>query len=141
MAEKHAQEAFQQYMQVAHVVDMNYRSGFGYGFETDRGHIFLKYGRPDDIIEVEDEPTAPPYEIWFYNSFPATHQANVRFLFYNPSLTKNGYQLLHSTAIGEVKNARWEIELYRDATQETPGVNAREMGDNVYRNARRYFEN
>lgn len=140
-AGKYASVAFKSYMDVAKVVDENFKSGFGYGFETDRGHIFLKYGKPDDIIEVEDEPSAPPYEIWFYNSFPATHQQNVRFLFYNPSLGKGAFELLHSTARGEVYNDRWEIELYRDATLETPGVNARKMGDNVYRNARRYFEN
>jgi GWxTD domain-containing protein len=133
--------AFRSYMKVALVVDENYRSGFGYGFETDRGHTFLKYGKPDDVIEVEDEPSAPPYEIWFYNTFPATHQNNVRFLFYNPTLTRNGHRLLHSTAIGEVKNERWEVELYRDATLESPGVNDKVMGDNVHRNARKYFEN
>ena len=140
-AGKFADQAFAAYMAVAKAIDDMYRSGFGYGFETDRGHVFLKYGRPDDVIEVEDEPSAPPYEIWFYNHFPATHQNNVRFLFYNPSLAKNAYKLLHSTAIGEVKNDRWEIELYRDATLETPGVKEKEMGDNVHRSARKYFEN
>lgn len=140
-AGKFAGQAFETYMRVARFVDELFRSGFGYGFETDRGHVFLKYGLPDDVIEVEDEPSAPPYEIWFYNSFPATRQSNVRFLFYNPSLAKNAFKLLHSTAIGEVKNERWEVELYRDATQETPDVNTNVMGDNVYRNARKYFEN
>lgn len=140
-AGKYADQAFAAYMKVARAVDDLFRSGLGYGFETDRGHIFLKYGKPDDVIEVEDESSAPPYEIWFYNSFPATHQTNVRFLFYNPSLTQNGFTLLHSTAHGEIKNERWEIDLYRDATHETPGVNAKTMGDNVNRNARRYFEN
>ena len=138
---KLAKPAFQNYMTVARVVDQTFASGFGYGFETDRGHVFLKYGQPNDVITVEDEPSAPPYEIWIYNDFPATHQTNVRFLFYNPSLTKNGFELLHSTARGEVNNARWEVELYRDATLETPGVNDTEMGDNVHRNARLYFQN
>lgn len=141
LAGKHAEVAFESYMDVAKLVDEMFRSGFGYGFETDRGHVFLKYGKPNDVITVEDEPSAPPYEIWFYNTFPATHQNNVRFLFYNPSLTRNGHELLHSTATGEVTNARWETELYRDATQETPGVNERVMGDNVHRNARTYFQN
>ena len=139
-AGKLAGPAFQSYMKVAKVVDENYRSGFGYGFETDRGHVFLKYGKPDEVITVEDEPTAPPYEIWFYTTFPATHQNDVRFLFYNPSLVRNGFQLLHSTARGEKYNERWEVVLYSDATQETPGVNSDLMGDNVYRKAREYFE-
>lgn len=139
-AGKLAGPAFYSYMKVARVVDENYRSGFGYGFETDRGYVFLKYGKPDEVITVEDEPSAPPYEIWFYTTFPATHQTNVRFLFYNPSLVRNGFQLLHSTARGEKYNDRWEVILYQDATQEVPGVNSDVMGDNVYRNAREYFE-
>jgi GWxTD domain-containing protein len=137
---KYAEKAFEAYMKVARVVDENYRSGFAYGFETDRGHIFLKYGKPDDVIPVEDEPSAPPYEIWFYTVFPATHQNDVRFLFYNPSLTRNGFELLHSTAIGEIRNEKWEIELYRDATLENHGVNDTAVGDNVYRVAKQYFE-
>jgi GWxTD domain-containing protein len=139
-AGKLAGPAFYSYMKVAKVVDENYRSGFGYGFETDRGYVFLKYGKPDEVITVEDEPSAPPYEIWFYTTFSATHQTNVRFLFYNPSLVRNGFQLLHSTARGEKYNDRWEVVLYQDATQEIPGVNSDVMGDNVYRNAREYFE-
>ncbi len=138
---KYGGQAFTAYMKVARLVDEEFRSGFGYGFETDRGHIFLKYGKPHDIVAVEDEPSAPPYEIWFYNTFPATHQNNVRFLFYNPSLGKNAFKLLHSTAIGEVKNEQWELELYRDAISETPAVGEKEMGENVNRNARKYFEN
>ncbi len=138
---KYGGQAFASYMKVARFVDEEFRSGFGYGFETDRGHIFLKYGKPNDLIAIEDEPSAPPYEIWFYNTFPATHQNNVRFLFYNPSLGKNAFKLLHSTAIGEVKNEQWELELYRDALSETPAVGEKEMGENVNRNARRYFEN
>ena len=42
-------QAYEQYMAVARAVDQKYRSGFGYGFETDRGYTFLKYGRPDDL--------------------------------------------------------------------------------------------
>ncbi|MDQ3017435.1 MAG: GWxTD domain-containing protein [Bacteroidota bacterium] len=139
-AGKYGGQAYTAYMKVARYADQLFGSGFGYGFETDRGYLFLKYGKPDDIVEVEDEPSAPPYEIWFYNTFPSTHQNNVKFLFYNPSLAKNAYKLLHSNAIGEVKNEQWELELYRDALSETPGVGEKQMGDNVNRNARKYFE-
>jgi len=128
-------------MKVAKVVDFEYNSGFGYGFETDRGHVYLKYGKPDEVIFEENEPSAPPYEIWFYTTFPATHQANVRFLFYNPTLAHNAFTLLHSTANGEVNNDLWEVQLYKDATLEIPGVNEKEMPNNVYRKAREYFEN
>lgn len=139
-ADKLAGAAFAEYMKVARVVDFEYNAGFGYGFETDRGHAYMKYGKPDEIITEEAEPSAPPYEIWFYTTFPSTHQQNVRFLFYNPTLAHNAYTLLHCTARGEVYNPLWEKELYRDATLETLGVNDKEMPDNVYRKAREYFE-
>jgi GWxTD domain-containing protein len=136
------EHAYQEYMRLVAIVDQHYHSAFGYGFETDRGHILLKYGFPNDKIEVDDEPSAPPYEIWFYNDFPVTGQSDVRFLFYNPSLAGGDYRLLHSTAIGEVQNPRWQMTLYSDAITETePGdfMNARDVRDNVHRRAAEYF--
>lgn len=135
--------AYQEYMNVARLVDQKFESGFGHGFETDRGYIFMKYGAPSDAVTVETEPSAPPYEIWFYNQFPQTNQNNVKFLFYNPTLSTNGFVLLHSTARGEVNNPRWEIELYRNAPNEVDGsqfIDDTRMRDNIGRQARRLFE-
>lgn len=131
--------AYDDYMHVARAVDLRFNNGFGYGFETDRGYIFMKYGAPNDVVTIEDEPSAPPYEIWTYNQFPATGQNNVKFLFYNPSLAMNGYVLLHSTARGEINNPRWEVELYKDAPNEVSGsdfVSGTSMKDNIGRKAR-----
>ncbi|MEK7253111.1 MAG: hypothetical protein AAB316_00070, partial [Bacteroidota bacterium] len=108
-----------------------------------RGNIFMKYGAPNDVISVENDPSAPPYEIWFYNQFPQTGQNNVKFLFYNPSLADNGFLLLHSNARGEINNPRWEIELYRNAPTESEDsdfIGGTRMQDNVGRHARRLFE-
>jgi GWxTD domain-containing protein len=134
--------AYKSYMRLAALVDEEYHSAFGYGFETDRGHIVLKYGMPADIIGVDDEPSAPPYEVWIYNQFPATGQSNVRFLFYNPSLAGGDYRLLHSTATGELQNSRWQQMLYSDALSEPgPGdfIDARGVQDNFHRRAVEYF--
>jgi GWxTD domain-containing protein len=134
--------AFEAYMNVARKIDEKFRSGFGFGFETDRGYVFMKYGAPNDAISVEDDPSAPPYEIWTYHQFPRTGQNNVKFLFYNPSLATNGYVLLHSTARGEISNPRWEVELYRDAPNDLDGnnfIDGSRMKDNVGRYARRLF--
>lgn len=133
------QLAYESYMKVARAVDERFRGGFGYGFETDRGYIFLKYGAPNDVVTVEDEPSAPPYEIWSYNQFEATGQSNVKFLFYNPSLAMNGYTLLHATARGEINNPRWEIELYKSAPTEAANADyfgGTTMQDNIGRRAR-----
>lgn len=112
---------YKDYMEVAKAVDNTFNSGFRYGFESDRGYTYLKYGRPSDKINVSNEPSAPPYEIWSYNDFPMTNQSNVKFLFYNPSLDDASYILLHSTARGEVNNPQWERELYKDAYNDVQG--------------------
>ncbi len=136
-----SKEIFDKYMEVARAVDLSYANNVGHGFETDRGYYFLKYGKPDDVISVEDEPSAPPYEIWIYNYLEETQQTAVKFLFYNPSIVSNDYILLHSTCRGEVSNPRWEIKLYEDdnfdnTENEIDRTNAE---DGLNRNARRYF--
>ena len=135
--------AYTEYMKVARQVDQSFANGFGRGFETDRGYIFLKYGAPNNTVFEENEPSAPPYEIWFYNQFPKTNQNNVKFLFYNPSLVTNGHVLLHSTARGETYNPRWEIDLYRNAPNEIQGndyIDGTQMQSNTGRHARQLFE-
>ncbi len=133
---------FEGYMKVARAVDKKYYSGFSYGFDSDRGRIFLKYGKPSNSIVVTNEPTAPPYEIWVYDYMEETHENNVRFVFYSPSLTDD-YLLLHSTCKDEYSNNRWEHELYKNAPKDLEG-NSLEGGsvkDNWNRKARYYFDN
>ena len=115
------EQAYDEYLMVVKAVDRMYNSGFGYGFETDRGRVYLKYGRPDDIITVENEMSAPPYEIWVYNKVEKTQQTNIKFLFYNPNLVANGYRQLHSTCRGETNNPRWVTELYKGVPNEQTG--------------------
>ncbi len=129
------------FMEIAKAVDKLYVDGFGYGFESDRGRIFLRYGRPNDVVSVDTEPSAPPYEIWFYNDLPETNQADVKFLFYAPDLGTN-YRLLHSTVRGELNNPQWQLELYKSVPNEISGSNyidATQMQGNVNRRAAEYF--
>jgi GWxTD domain-containing protein len=133
------EQAYQQYMKVVRSVDATFISGFRRGFETDRGHIYLKYGAPDDIETREQEPSAPPYEIWSYYHFPATRQNNVKFIFYNPSLAPGDYVLLHSDAIGERQNPQWIRDLYKHAPAEWDrnSIDGNDIMDNFNRNAKR----
>jgi GWxTD domain-containing protein len=116
------EQAHDEYMLIAKAVDRMFNNGFGYGFDTDRGRVYLKYGRPDDIVTVENEMSAPPYEIWSYAKMEKTQQTNVKFLFYNPNLMANGYRQLHSTCRGETNNPRWKTELYKNAPNEQTGT-------------------
>lgn len=108
------------YMAVANAAEKRFSSGFRNGFETDRGRTFLRFGQASDVVHVEDEPGAPPYEIWIYYKFPATGQNNVKFLFYNPSLAGEDYILLHSTARGEIQNPKWEENSTEETLENTP---------------------
>lgn len=132
---------YRQYMRVVSVVDEMYNSNVGYGFQTDRGHLFLKYGKPNNVLTVEDEPDAFPYEIWYYNVLNVTRQTNVRFIFYNPSLAHNDFQLLHATCVGERNNPAWEVELYRRAADSQIGtsIEATEVEEGWNRRAKEYF--
>jgi hypothetical protein len=51
-----------------------------------------------------------PYEIWHYYELKNT-QRNKRFVFYSPDRVTSDYYLLHSDALGEVYNSRWQIDL------------------------------
>ncbi len=135
------EEAFQKYMEVVRAVDQKFHTNVGYGFQSDRGHIFLKYGLPTNVITVDTEVDAPPYEIWYYHRMPQTRQTNVRFLFYNPTLVHNNFQLLHSTCLGEKINPAWEIELYKSVPMDRlgPTIDATQVKEGTNRNARRYF--
>jgi GWxTD domain-containing protein len=135
--------AYRKYIKLAEETHERFKSGFRYGFETDRGRAFLRFGPPDDLVHVEDEPGAVPYEIWIYYSFPKTAQSNVKFLFYNPSLAGEDYITLHSTARGELQDPKWERKLYsRNLTEYVRGDNyndATEVERNFGRRAREYF--
>ena len=133
--------SYHKYMEVAKAIDIEYNNNVGYGFETDRGYMFLRYGKPNNVLSVDAEPDSYPYEIWYYNYLKETNQTNVRFIFYNKTLVHNDYAILHSTCIGERQNPQWEVELYRKGLEvpNSNAIDARTVEDNWQRNARRYF--
>ncbi|MBK8344714.1 MAG: GWxTD domain-containing protein [Bacteroidetes bacterium] len=83
------------------------------GYKTDRGRVFLQYGRPYDVVTSVNEPGAYPYEIWFYTTLP-DKQTNIGFAFYEPSMVSNDYILMHSNARGEINDERWTVKLYEN---------------------------
>lgn len=103
-------QAFQEYLAAVHRVNMSFKTSSYPGYRTDRGYVFLKYGQPDRINEVPNEPGAYPYEIWHY--YAVANQRNKRFVFMSKDSAANDYQLIHSDVIGEVNNPRWQLEIY-----------------------------
>jgi GWxTD domain-containing protein len=59
------------------------------GWKTDRGHIYIAYGPPDEIdAHPSGDPAGsrPPYETWLYSHIPGIG-SNVRIEFVDPGRT------------------------------------------------------
>lgn len=87
------------------------------GYKTDRGRVYLQYGKPNDMIEVPSDPVSMPYEIWHY--YYLDQQSNVKFVFYDPSLVGNDYELLHSNKYGELHDSNWKLKLVKKMQPQT----------------------
>jgi len=103
------EKAWLEYLKNVKYVNENFSTQIAEGYETDRGRVYLQYGTPDDIFSEEHDPGLYPYEIWYY--YHIEGQNNVKFVFYNPSLSYNAYILIHSTARGEIYLSNWKTFL------------------------------
>ncbi len=106
---------WKKYAKEVEKVNQNYGTSISKGYETDRGRVYLQYGPPNTIAPSTYEPNTFPYEIWHYyrieNSEATSAQGDRRFVFYTRELSSNNYELLHSDAIGEIRNVRWHLDL------------------------------
>ncbi len=110
-------EGWENYNKQVDFVNRVYSSKVTKGFETDRGRVYLQYGEPNSRVIETNEPSAFPYEIWWYYRLPnQMNQTNVRFIFFNPDMVTNDYELLHSEAIGETNDPQWKTRLYSRTT-------------------------
>jgi GWxTD domain-containing protein len=105
-------KAWTEYKARVDYANQHFKASHLEGWRTDRGHVLLTYGSPNDIERNPSSNSKHPYDIWRYNKIKT--QANVRFVFYNPNEATADYVLLHSDLRGEVNNPRWEFTLYRN---------------------------
>ncbi len=87
-----------------------YSTSIKKGYETDRGRVYLEYGEPNTISKEYFEPSAFPYEIWHY--YTCKTQKNKKFVFCDMDLASNDFTLIHSDAIGEVNDYKWQQKIY-----------------------------
>lgn len=104
------EKAWRDYYNMVLVVDNAYKTQISKGYETDRGRVYLKYGPPNIISESYNEPSSYPYEIWHYYEL-GNNQRNKKFVFYSTDMLTNSFKLLHSDAIGEISNYKWQVFL------------------------------
>ncbi len=116
-------KAWKDFSDVVREVNRRFNAGGAMGYETDRGIIYLRYGKPDEEVRVPNEAGALPYEIWRYNANSRMRGPGL-FLFYSPGSMASGYRLLHSTVVGETQNAAWRDVLYSTG-RSSGNINAR----------------
>jgi GWxTD domain-containing protein len=103
------EKAWLDYKEQVILADKMFGTSVKEGYETDRGRVFLKYGAPNTVTDRPNEPSSYPYQIWHY--YKVGKFNNKRFVFYQPDLVTNDYELLHSDLQGEVNNANWQVML------------------------------
>jgi len=136
--EKKPELTWDKYHSLVLFVNAKYGTQIKKGYITDRGRVTLQYGKPNKSISISSEPSAYPYEIWFYYHIGTYN--NKRFVFYNSDLSSNDYELLHSDMRGERFNSRWSDVIYSRAKSV---VDFRPEGaiQDVGRNAEDYYNN
>ncbi|MBR4136511.1 MAG: GWxTD domain-containing protein [Bacteroidales bacterium] len=105
------EESWLKYKKMVDIVQDRFGSIQVKGYRTDRGRVYLQYGQPNDILEIPSDPVTLPYEIWHY--YYLDNQTNVKFVFYDPALVGNDYELLHSNKYGEPHDSNWKMRLVR----------------------------
>jgi GWxTD domain-containing protein len=85
------------------------------GINTDQSFAYLRYGKPDKVETVLNEPNTIPYEIWQYENIGAL--TNVVFLFIQKNGVNNQMNLLHSTHPLEKQFLAWQQFLIKGEPQ------------------------
>jgi GWxTD domain-containing protein len=81
------------------------------GFETDRGRVYLKYGKPNTIDKFDDNSDSYPYQIWIYDNLDGL--GTMIFVFVD-KMSTGIYDIVHSTVTGEIHNPNWQQFIRRD---------------------------
>lgn len=84
-----------------------FKEAYTEGWKTDRGRIFILYGKPDDVEKYPFESQSKSYEIWKYNSVEGGGEC----AFVEIQQATGVYKLVHSTFRTELKNQDWKNEL------------------------------
>jgi GWxTD domain-containing protein len=72
------------------------------GWKSDRGRIFAKHGRPDDILRRQQQGYAPPYEVWRYSKGKGLY-----YIFADRSGI-DAFKLMSTNDVKEVGDPNWQ---------------------------------
>lgn len=120
------EKAWNDYYREVLAVQKEFGTKIKNGWQTDRGRVYLQYGKPSTRVVRNNDPDYWPFEIWHYYT-TNTGLRDSRFLFYNTSLTYD-MELLHSDIPVEVRNFDWK-NLVRSRQMSDPSSAGR-LGNN-----------
>lgn len=142
-----AMKLWMNYLKSVNEAAVLFKCGKQKGYYTDRGRVYLQYGKPNQrTVQLSEENTFP-YEIWqYYRIYDKTNGmffTNKKFVFVNKNIADDCYMLVHSDMRGEVINERWRFEVMKRNTKgfenldnEIPAGSSNNMFDDFFSNPR-----
>ncbi|MEN9523300.1 MAG: hypothetical protein RL065_1677 [Bacteroidota bacterium] len=102
-------KAYNEYELVLTEVNNAFGTANKFGFETDRGRVYLQYGAPNAINKSSQSADMKPYEVWEY--YILGNQRNIKFIFFTTDRSTNDYQLGFTNRRGEVSDPNWMTKI------------------------------
>lgn len=102
----HPQTAIEKFINTFELVQNRFAYRKADGYKTDKGRVYLEYGKPDDIEKKSTDNRSAPYEIWHYFKLN-NGQGNIIFVF-NEESNSGEFRLIHSNAVEEINNPNWD---------------------------------
>lgn len=127
------------------IANKEFKCGKQNGYFTDRGRVFLQYGKPNQRAQQPSEPNAYPYEIWQYyrilDNSTGQFYTNKKFVFVNKNIADGCFKLIHSDMRGEVFYDKWQYEISKGAKSPNIDKNAPDpiigsQADDLFNNPR-----
>ena len=86
------------------------------GAESDRGSVFIRYGQPEEIERHDSDNIMKSYQIWYYTEGvqgdpSRTTEGGRHFFVFGDRRNIGRYELMHSSARGELYNPSWRQDL------------------------------
>lgn len=104
-----------EYLKSVNEVAVLFKCGKQKGYFTDRGRVYLQYGKPNQRSVMQSDEGSYPYEIWqYYRIQDKTNGqffSNRKFVFINKAIADDCFMLDHSDMLGEINNPRWRYNV------------------------------
>ncbi len=95
------------YFKRVNEANQNFEESFKEGWRSDRGRIYILYGKPDDIERFPFQTETKSYEIWKYDAVEGGGECD--FVELQPMT--GVYWLVNSTFRNELSNQNWREQL------------------------------